>query len=706
MKQIYRISFIFLGLVGSSPTSLLANTKIVSNDKGSTKAKVVSPSRLVAVLSSGKGSIEAYPSSIFQCQDVSDCATLTVRRGQIMAVNKKHLIELQKLFPLPKGEDRESSQQAVVANSICRKNLCELSGAGADQAEKSVSLWQDRCPRPALDLQRDELPEDLRPLVLKLSSELGWERQQALVELGQRKEAAEKVLPWVLNQLKNRENLVNTQDGQCILGSVPAEELYVEVIGKLDPAIHHALPLYLAGLQDKTFSYRHSEILRQLQRIGVRAAPATNQLIEILKEAQAQSWQHELALPALNALGAIGKAAEDELPQLLKWLEASSPLKGRLFFAMTEIDPASEYTKKAAVHLLTKSEEPGLRSMALHFMVRFPEELADHLETLKRILGSSELTSVRLGVLRVARSLGPKAKPLMAEVIKLGLKSREDLRRQAALALKSIDPAGQLSLATIKKRVYEGFPIEAQYLWKVMDTPLTRLELFKSHYYFVTGQRIKFADLQISKVLEKPLLTCLESDGCAQRTSALAALSLSKSTDERLPALLLKVMESPDASLRWEASGAFLLLYGEDKEGTVDATVKEKALAKAWALQEEALQSSAALRNIDLEDLMLVLGKKEPHRFRFVLKNLARAENTAALDGLLLLASSNSEGARHALGQLLQNGDRDRVISILGRIGLHRQPVGPWFKSIIHPLVNHGEPSIQEAAVLDKLLLQ
>jgi hypothetical protein len=205
--------------------------------------------------------------------------------------------------------------------------------------------------------------------------------------------------------------------------------------------------------------------------------------------------------------------------------------------------------------------------------------------------------------------------------------------------------------------------------------------------------------------MEKQLVNCLNSPECPNRTSAMAAVVLLKSEDPRLAGFLANAMKASDPAIRWDASGAYILMYGHEV-----AFKNSKELAKAWALQDEALLQGGSVRLIDLEDILLATENSNSNstdkKFQFVTQRFKTSDNMDVLDVLLLLANQDVVAARKILNDTVAGGDKQKVLNILNRMGLVRDSLSPWLLDLNKGLLNHAEPSIQETAVLNQMSLK
>lgn len=693
-----------LALVAESKAGEPTGSKLeVVKGSASKKSTLAKPEPEKAKSShSDRDKLIAYPAELYRCETHADCVAVRSGCGSWIAVNKNQELGFTQWLAKSNSKSCPSGDLPKQAPVVCLKNLCELDGAGSIAAA-SVGLWQDRCASGSADGLIEELPVTLRPSVRQLNSPLGWQRQQAVNDLENLGRRASKSLPWLVEALKRRGSVLSEREQSCLIGELPMEESVVKALGKIEPDPHPALQVYLDWLQDEAQVYRHHEILQQIQKMGPTAQPALGVLIQIIEKSNKQESLNDTSLLALDAIAAIGRGASSELPVLAKQIEKTKALKSRYFLTMMKIDSKNSVTKKAAYQLLDQQDDLSARTMALHYLAGFPEEMVDNLDLLKKILNSSEMTPYRLGALRAVQQLGKQAKSLVPEVVRLGLQGHEELRRQAALVLKTIDPTGKQSLALLKAKVYKGYPFEAQYIWKVIDSPLTRIELFKSYYYLVTGQRVKFKDLKISTASERALLACLESENCSQRPAAIAAMTLIDSQNTKWGTLLINALDAKDSNLRWEAAGGLILwCAGQGAPACADEPAR-LALSKAWELQAEALQQSGSGRLIDVEDILIGMGKLNDDELKTITKVFIEGKGVEALDGAIILVAKESETVRQMIKQSLFGHDKQKVVNLLKRVGLSRVPVAPWLREQITPLLNHSEPAIQEAAVIDHL---
>ncbi len=645
--------------------------------------------------------VTPYPQQILECQATVDCSAVKGVCGEWVVVNKKNEKPLGKVFSVQDVQSecikaKESSKPKLE----CRKNLCErIQGGGGSEA--SLNRWKDQCPPNEVEGALDGINQEVKMQIFRLHSVLGWERSEAVTALAKMGTDANKAIPWVLSQLKNRESFSSSKEAQCLIGDLPSEEMLISALDQMDPSEHPAIPLFIEWLSDEKQLYRHADILKHLRRVGIKALPALGVLDNILEKANDKKWTEERGLLALEVVSGLGSEAKSILPHLQNWLEQSTTLKSQLLTAMMKIDPDNSNTKKAALYCLKQNEDTNCRLLSLHFLNRYPEELVDHLDLLAKMLNAAELSQFRMAALRAVQGLGVKGKPLVEDVARLGLQNQEDVRRMAALVLKSIDPEGKQSLSILKKKVYQGFAFEPQYIWKVIDSPLTKLELLKSYYYFVTGKRYKFSELKIAPEMEKQLVYCINSPECPNRTSAMAAVVLLKSEDSRLAGFLVNAMKTNVPAIRWDAAGAYILIYGNDT-----SSKNSKELAKAWALQDEALQQGGSVRLIDLEDILLATENSVDKKFQFVTQRFKSSDSVDALDVLLLLANQDAVGARKLLSDTVVSGDKQKVLSILSRMSLIRGSLSPWLFDLNKSLLNHADPAIQETAVLNQMSLK
>ncbi|MEY4616692.1 MAG: hypothetical protein RJB66_1652 [Pseudomonadota bacterium] len=638
-----------------------------------------------------------FPEEVLRCGTDADCVGVPASCNDWVAVNRQH-----------EGAVSRSScrvSQTATPVVVCRQNLCETGGA-KPMAAVRVSFWNDQCQTKKVDLLINDLDDDVRQLAEKLVSPLGWERRAAVSELGRIGRRAQKVSLFLSSRLKDREILLNPGEAKCVLGELPPDHEIIRAVGLMDPEGNPALQIYGDWLRDKKQIYRHAELLKQLQKVGPLASPLLPQVADFVATALKSDEASETSLAALETLGTMGSAAKEQLPTLLIWLKKSKILKSRVFLVMMKVDSQHEATREASYELLEQKVDLGARTLALHFLAGFPEEVAKNFELIKKILKSNELSSYRMGALRAAQSLGKKAKPLIPDVVKLALESSEDLRRQAALTLRSIDPSGKHSLAALKKKVYGGFPFEAQYVWKVLDSPITKVELLKSYFYYVTGKRVKFESLKISAASEKEFLRCLEQESCSGRASAIAALTLVKSNSLKVRELLVKALASEDVRLQAEASGAMLILFSERESSSAETEAVGTHLKRAWEIQAEALRVEGGGRLIDLEDILLSLGSVSDDISKEILKKIQNSASLEALDGLLLLASKDLPSALAFLKTSMSSGDKQKIVSILARMQLTRVFDLKSLAALVDPLIDHSEPAVQEAAMIDKLNLK
>jgi hypothetical protein len=648
--------------------------------------------------------VQPQPPEILACRVKTDCVVINGVCGKKVVVNKKNEAALTQLFrPQDQATDCLNSKGRSKVVADCQKNVCEDSN-NVGHGEMAIALWKDQCPPKELATEFEGLDIEVKNWVVALDSPLGWERRAALGELGKLEKNAEPVIPRILEMLKHRDSISSTNEARCVVGEFPSEEELIVTLGKINPDDHPALPLIIEWLKDEKQLYRHADALKHLLRMGRRAASSLEVLEIILEKSHANNWSEERGLLALDVVGVIGGGAKRLLPRLRVWLEKTKNQKARLLMTMLKIDPAHEITRQSALFCLQQKEDGNCRTLALHYMTRFPEDLAGEISVLKEMLVAPEFSTHRLGALKAVKGLGSKGKILVDEVARLVLQNQEDVRRQAALTLKSIDPEGKLSLGLLKKRVYQGFAFESQYAWKVIGSELTKLELLKSYYYFVTGKRYKFAELKVAPEMERQLVNCIGSKDCANRTSAMAAVVLLKSDDDRLPAVLATAMKSSDASIRWDAAGAYLLLYAEGNNKKPD----EKELALAWSLQEEAATKGGIVRLIDLEDILLGLASspaKVQDRVKFLYKKLPMAESAEVLDARVILAAQGAKEAKEVLIDVIKGTDKHKTLNTLTRLGLARVVLPGWIKDQLGALNKHPETEVQETALLNQMSL-
>jgi hypothetical protein len=649
----------------------------------------------------------ALPAQVLRCQTAKDCVAIRGTCGIWVVVNQQNEKTMVKHFSdEARAIDCAPTKAEGKPKVECRKGYCELEKtAGAGEA--SVNLWMDRCGEKSygeslLEKEREALAEPLLSLVELLNSPLTWEQKQGVAGLAKLGQQAKMVTPILMEKLRVQAGVISKDQTTCSFGGPLSEEELIGALSDVGGEPHPALPLLKEWLRDEKQVYRHTEVLQHLRRLGKAAAPALDVVGEVLKASQDKDWRDENGQLALEIAAQLGAEARPLLPDLQRWVESSPSMKGKLLSLMIHTDSASPFTLKAARAALEQKQDLGARVLALHYLTQHPEELRGRFSLLQKMLIDSQNAATRLGVLRALRAMGIGAASAANVVATLSLENQEDVRRQAALTLKALDPRGQVGLELLSQRVYQGFPYEARYVWKVTDSKETQLELLKSYVYFVTSKRFKFTELKVDSETEKKLVFCISSEDCANRTSAMAAVALLKLQVPELKDTLANAMGASESAIRWDASGAYIALYGSS--GAM--TKGDKPLARAWAIQQEALRQGGYVRLIDLEDLIAELQALPDDTLRFVVTALKTSESTEVIDAVLLMAAKGSVMAREAILSVLQSKEEQKILSVLNRLPLCRADLGPWIMEPLRLLRKHTDSNIQESALMNLLLFK
>ncbi len=694
-----------------------------------------------------KNSLPGYvglPQELLSCQTNEDCVTLKVSNCEYaIPISRKQEASL-KFFIKNLSESEldkkcvNSSSKGNTKKSImveCSENLCGFKTGNSKatdllSGQNYIKEWNERCPAKEWDLQFNDLPLGLKNSIQLVYSPLGWIRSEGLKQLAQMKGEAEKSIPWLLQSLQDRESFNTSAESLCVIGDIPTEQAFIDTLGSIKSNPHPAVMLFRDWLKDERQRYRHNDILQYLKGLGAQALPTMDVLEVLLENANDKKWRDDRVPLVFDVINGIGNEANTILPWLLQWLQKTDSPKLSLLQTMINLDPRSPLTKKAAFYVLEQDGLNEAKLMSIYFLTSYPKEFIVKEDLLKKIINVNSEPLLRLGAFQVIMQMEPvQSKIYIQEIAQLGLQGDETLRRQVALVLKKIDPDGSESMETLKKRVYQGMASESQYIWKLIDSPLTRLELFKSYFYFVTGKRYKFTEIKVDSEMEKQLVTCIESVNCANRTSAIAALVLLNSNESRIPTLLSQLLQNEDSTLRWEASGAFILMYDFNPNLKSEALkiLGEKKfnahLTKAWSLQKEALENGGVIRRIDLEDIILKMERTyNISKLSFLNKIVSSSDNNEAVDALLTLADLGESEAREQIVRVINQSDKQKRMNLLlhslfsrgDNLNIHltsaesknRNPAGnnrkppwwyeqwfqPWFKQIeMESLIKNNE---------------
>lgn len=190
------------------------------------------------------------------------------------------------------------------------------------------------------------------------------------------------------------------------------------------------------GLEDADASVRAACALA-LGKARSQAATSVGALVGALEDKDP-----EVRAAAARALGSIGRAAHETVPRLQKVLK--DPVAKVRWGAATGLRDMGVAARPARAALIeaTRDSDGTVRYFALDALAKLklqPDELMD---TIRRALADSN-KSARMQGCTLARNFGPKAAPVVPELVKLLRHPDYELQLPAIRALRAIGPQAE-----------------------------------------------------------------------------------------------------------------------------------------------------------------------------------------------------------------------------------------------------------------------
>ncbi len=284
-----------------------------------------------------------------------------------------------------------------------------------------------------------------------------------------------------------------------------------------------------------------------LGRMGTEAKEAVKALHGALK-----SPNKRLRVSAAEALGCMGAAAKDTVPDLIATLEIEEDFNHRLLFALGDLGEfAGEAVPKLRAAL--NNDDPKVVAAACYALFRIEGDAQPLIPLLLEGLGAND-PGKRRRPAYVLGVMGPKAKPALPALSEALLKVLESRGfrswHEFAWAMGRMGPEGADALPALRKGL-EKYPQNV-----AMHAAVAAIE-------GRMGEHLA------------PILAALKAESWSQRLIAAAALGeLGPMAEAAIPEVE-KLLDDPVGNVRLMAAEALVKLRGEELPGPVDEVARQ-----------------------------------------------------------------------------------------------------------------------------------
>lgn len=244
-----------------------------------------------------------------------------------------------------------------------------------------------------------------------------------------------------------------------------------QALAQIGPAAKDAVHELIPNLFHEQNGVRRS-VCFALQAIGPAAKAAVPALIEALNgpEVTAESdveYDRVQVIQALRSIGPGAKAAVPALHAILKDAKQTQKLRIHAASALAEIGIANPEVMATLMELLRNTADLNMASAAAGVVGGIGYEAREAIPLLLALYRSQGNTNtqwanqIRQGALDALRHMGPAAKPVVPELVRI-LKDKQvdsGVRKSAALALKHIGPHAIDAVPTLLDMVKNYDPV-------------------------------------------------------------------------------------------------------------------------------------------------------------------------------------------------------------------------------------------------------